>query len=1034
MPAEVTSLALGQLDESYEMDLAIAAGRELVVVHGRDRKLSLDAVRQAEVKPATISKREFPYKFRSIALGDFSGNHTTDIAMLGDDGVVHLLSKGSASSNYSAADLEVRQWGSKSLTQGSWSEAANLVRVRASSVPIDNLVVVDSKSRELRLIAGDAEWLQSIETRVAISSEYKGASVPLDMESGVAAVLPMRLNSDALSDLVILRDHESKPSVVTTAAGMTFTVTNTNDSGPSSLRQAIIDANSNPGADTINFNISGTGVPTIKPLSALPTVFESVVIDGSTQSAGRVEINGTNAGTGVNGLTSSAENTTVRGLVINSFLGFHSDSGQVFFGAGVYLLSNANCLIEGNYIGTDVQGKGRLGNDFGVFVEQSNNNTIGGTTPPARNIISGNNGTGIDISGESAIGNKILGNFVGVDVTGTAKLGNGSNISIFNASANSIGYTIPGARNIISGSRVESDGVAFLGININGRNVDGANSIQGNFIGTDVSGRFSLGNGATAIIISDSFSNTIGGTSPIARNVISGNEQDGVVLFGSKSAANLIQGNLIGTDVNGTSPLGNKGTGVQIFAPDSTVGGIVVSARNTISSNRFRGVSIDSNSAENNQVQGNFIGTDITGTIAFGNGGGIGISSASNNTIGGTIPTARNIIASSGGNGITIIGNGDPESLAGSIGNLIQGNFIGTDVTGSRPLGNLNGIAITLAANNMIGGLSSEERNIISGNTSNGVVVGYRAGALSGGATGNLVEGNYIGTDVTGASALSNGEDGIFVDSDSFSNTIHLNRIAFNKGNGVNLPTPTLGKNPVQIAIRNNSIYSNTALGINLGPAGPTPNPHNLLTGPNLLQNFPELTSVTTASDKRTITEVKGAAITLIVTGKLSASPNTDYTIEFFFGSNCEGQGHEHTGAIPVSVGTEGVRTNGSGDVTFTHKFDLPSGNTNPTGFVNCTATDPVGNTSEFCQCVSVTVTPTIVNVSRSGKNLIVAGQNFSSGAVVMINDQSQKTLYDDQNPTTTLIAKKAGKSTHSGDRVQVRNSDGTVSASYVMP
>jgi hypothetical protein len=128
------------------------------------------------------------------------------------------------------------------------------------------------------------------------------------------------------------------------------------------------------------------------------------------------------------------------------------------------------------------------------------------------------------------------------------------------------------------------------------------------------------------------------------------------------------------------------------------------------------------------------------------------------------------------------------------------------------------------------------------------------------------------------------------------------------------------------------------------------------------------------------------------------------------------------------------VHTDGNGDAAFTYSFDLPSGNTNPTGFVNCTATDPVGNTSEFCQCVGVAATPSIASATRSGKNLVVVGQNFSSGAVVMINDQRQKTLYDEQNPTTMLVAKKAGKSTHSGDKIQVKNSDGTLSPPFNMP
>jgi titin len=764
----------------------------------------------------------------------------------------------------------------------------------------------------LLVVADQAEGLPPGRKVIATLSQRKEASVSLDMEgSAPAAVLPMRLNSDALNDLVVLSDHQSNPSVVTTAVGMTFTVTNTNDSGLGSLRQAILDVNNNPGASMIAFNISSSGVPAIKPqtldnsVSAFPIVIRSVTVDGTTQAAGLVEIDGSNFtqrvnGNVINGLIIAGGNSVVRGLVINRFSG-----------DGVFAAVRGSNVIEGNLFGTDIDGTLALGLSSGLTISQVNGNTVGGTALPARNVCSGNFFRGIEISESSD--NKVQGNLIGIDRTGTVILGNGE-----------------------SGLAVDC--------------------------------------GST--------NNVIGGTVTGGRNIISGNEIVGLSIFSSLSSpfcptsGTLVQGNFIGTDITGNFPLGNLNLGIDNLGADGLIGGTSPDARNVISANRFRGVDFYSPSAKNNLLQGNFIGTDSSGTRALANG------------------------------------------------------FVG--------------VSVTQAPDNIIGGLISEARNVISGNAVQGVGIGiHKIDPFTGkefvGETGAIVQGNFIGTDLTGIIPLGNGSDGVFVDATSVTNTIQLNRIAFNGSNGIRIPNDPLTpgdpqKPAIQTVISQNAIYSNALLGIDLGPSGPTPNPHNLLTGANLLQNFPELTSVTTLSDNRTIVGVKAAAITLTVTGNLSASPNTDYMIEFFFGSNCEGQGHEHTGAIPVSVGTEGVRTNGSGDVTFTHKFDLPSGNTNPTGFVNCTATDPVGNTSEFCQCVSVTVTPSIVNVSRSGKNLIVAGQNFSSRAVVMINDQMQKTLYDDQSPTTTLIAKKAGKSTHSGDRVQVRNSDGIVSAIYVMP
>src|SRR5436309_775386 len=155
-----------------------------------------------------------------------------------------------------------------------------------------------------------------------------------------------------------------------------FTVTNTNDDGPGSLRQAILDANANPGLDTINFNI-GSGVQTINVGSTigvgLPAITDPVVIDGTTQPgyAGSplIELNGTSVGLNQPGLYITAGSTTIKGLVINRFNSH-----------GILLESAGGNIIAGNYIGTDVNGTADLGNfGHGVFIASGANNTIGGT-------------------------------------------------------------------------------------------------------------------------------------------------------------------------------------------------------------------------------------------------------------------------------------------------------------------------------------------------------------------------------------------------------------------------------------------------------------------------------------------------------------------------------------------------------------------------------------------------------------------------------------------------------------------------------
>ena len=153
------------------------------------------------------------------------------------------------------------------------------------------------------------------------------------------------------------------------AAQTTFTVTNTNDAGAGSLRQAILDANANGGADIIEFDISGAGPHTIQPTSALPTITDPVVIDGTTEPdfAGTpmIELDGTNAGS-AHGLDIAADNCTIRGLVINRF-----DQD------GISIQSSDNAVVEGNYVGVDVAGTTALGNGWvGVRLESGANNTV----------------------------------------------------------------------------------------------------------------------------------------------------------------------------------------------------------------------------------------------------------------------------------------------------------------------------------------------------------------------------------------------------------------------------------------------------------------------------------------------------------------------------------------------------------------------------------------------------------------------------------------------------------------------------------
>lgn len=267
------------------------------------------------------------------------------------------------------------------------------------------------------------------------------------------------------------------------------------------------------------------------------------------------------------------------------------------------------------------------------------------------------------------------------------------------------------------------------------------NLIAADFIGTDATGTTALGNRAGISIQDGSTANTIGGTSPAFRNLISAN-QTGIALLRSASG-NLIQGNLIGTDPMGTTLDPNTdGITLSTGATANTIGGAAPGAGNLIDASRHDAILITDAGTTGNQVLGNTIGTDPTGTVGLGNFRGVEIQDASGNTVGGSGAAARNLISANQAEGVLIEG--------AATGNVVAANYLGTTLDGSAPLPNQVGVSVQGASGNLIGGFASTTRNVISGNSEQGVL-------LAGGATANVVAGNYIGTDPAGAVALSNG-------------------------------------------------------------------------------------------------------------------------------------------------------------------------------------------------------------------------------------------------------------------------------------
>ncbi len=562
-----------------------------------------------------------------------------------------------------------------------------------------------------------------------------------------------------------------------------------NNSGPGSFRQALHDANDNPGPDTIRFNFGGVAakkkstlqmpIYTIDLDSVLPDIAGPTYIDGTTVSgySGNplIELNGKNAGGrsfSFGGFLISGGNSTIKGFIINRFI---TD--------GIAITSDNN-VIENCRIGTDNTGMADSGNlGAGIYIIGGAHNRIGGTTTQARNVISGNKGLGIRINYDGCDSNLVYGNYIGLNIHGNAAIANSPG-----------GYLLE------------------------------------------------WGTG-----------NRIGGVGASYRNVISGNLNYGV--FSNVFVeGTVIQGNYIGTDATGTVAIGNTGPGIAMHSNNSLIGGFFEGSGNVVSGNGEVGIQVIL--GRNVVVRGNLVGTNAAGDSTLGNTlHGIFTNSYFDST---NYLLQDNIICGNGGDGIHL-GN------TREVGSVIIGNYIGTNRTGTKRLGNLaNGIITNVSSNNIIGRTGASEGNVIAYNARHGVLI-------------------------------------------------------------TNLDTSD--------AIRANSIYDNGYLGIKLGNLDYIPTPNDNLDpdeGPNYLQNYP----VFTFSQKD--------SINLFLAGNFNSRPNATFTLDFFTNDTVDTSGY---GEGKNYIGSLAVLTDASGNATFSDTIDISSTQGN---FVTATATDAMGNTSEF--------------------------------------------------------------------------------------
>ena len=564
------------------------------------------------------------------------------------------------------------------------------------------------------------------------------------------------------------------PSV---AGATTITVNNTGDAAAEdaacTLREAIVAANTNaesgdgvggapecvagqapPAVDTIAFSIAGAGPHVISPNPSLPSVLETVMIDGSTE-ADEVRLDGIGAGVSSTGLDVAAADVTIDELTI------------VRFATGVDISGATDAVVRDSFIGTDPAATAGLGNTDGIHGGAGVQATTGALIRD--NTISGNATEGVFLeAGASEV--EIAGNRIGTGPGGANAVPNGQEgvEVIGGADGITIGGDEAADANLVSGNG--SGGVRFFNSTTD-RAED--NAIAGNRIGTRVGGELALANGGPGITMSGGLDST-----EIHGNLISANENAGVSIDDATPAPDgepgptgtTIAGNLIGTDIDGAEPLGNESFGVRITeeGDDHAVTGTVVGGAsgltpggpctgdcNVIAATTGSvgtGTGLDIIGTEGTSVLGNHIGTDLAGTADLGNGGaGLSGRDLTDAEVG--APGAGNVVSGNGESGILLVGN-DPGLGTGT---SVQANTVGLGADGTTALGNAeSGVFVAgFAAQNRIGGTGAGEGNVIAENSDEGVTIADDTDDIS----------------VLGNSVHSNGDLGI----DLGNNTVSLN-------------------------------------------------------------------------------------------------------------------------------------------------------------------------------------------------------------------------------------------------------------------
>lgn len=614
--------------------------------------------------------------------------------------------------------------------------------------------------------------------------------------------------------------------------------------------------------------VFAAGVTTVTPNSALPALYCYDKIQSQLFTTLRtVTIVGTSAGS-VDGLTLECPNVlanmSIGYLGIQNFAGYgirgDGIQGSAFYGlainnntaGGIYLKYNDasshnprdnwigstnyydrnyiyansgdgirieghyaydfNALsnhVQNNYVGLNPNG-GSAGNaGHGINVVSAWQNIIGGDAANQGNVISGNSHDGISLNGTYSNWNLVYNNIVGLNPVATTKIGNGwTGVSMYGgAQSNKIGD--PSKGNLISGNGA--------GVYIADSGTSG-NLIYANAIGTNWNSASGLGNTGQGVgLYYAASNNSIGNYTSGTGNIITSNGGPGVDIGYPGTNSNWIRGNKIGTNSTGTAALPNS-IGVRIIngATNNHIGGIASVDGNLISGNGGPGVGIYNTGSSGNAVSYNFIGTNVTGTLAIPNTlqGVVIQESASSNTV------SSNVISGNAQDGVNING-------AGTTTNTVSANYIGLNATGSVAIPNgWAGVAVKSSANNNTIGLSGGTVQYIAGNAREGIYISNVSGTLIG-------TSNHIGD------PIGNGLSGIVLDGSTNTN-VEATTVANNGGAGIAILQTSAANNRVHI----DYIGDNGGLPIDLGNNGFTPNdPGDGDTGPNTLLNYPVMTT-----------------------------------------------------------------------------------------------------------------------------------------------------------------------------------------------